>query len=144
MKFLCTKNCCPCCLIFDCFNFFRLVFTCFKCLVLQNLFLKKCVCPDNFNYYTTDQVYFNLEFSHGNKTTPSLSSNFCICIFKKIPCTTKDLDELFDYKIFPLLSFYNWKKLELLNSKHQQNIFSRLKNYIKLAYPKNTFLPWHF
>ena len=52
MKFLCTKNCCFCCLVFTQFylvNQFLLVF----CFSIANFFLKKWVCPDSLIYYTT-------------------------------------------------------------------------------------------
>ena len=72
--------------------------------------------------------HFYLKLFHGNKTTPSSPSYFCICIFKGIQCTAKfpsilecwkDLDELFGYKIFPLSSLCNLeKKLKVLHSRH--------------------------
>ena len=68
MRFLCTKNCCFCCLVFACFyfaNYFLLVW-CFLC------HKKFWLCPDRFIYYTTDialltalwRIYISSIFLH--------------------------------------------------------------------------------
>ena len=101
-----------------------------------------------------DQAHSDLKYFHGNKKDPSSPSYFCTCVFEVIPCTAKlpssivcwkDLDELFDYTIFPLSTLYNWKKkMKTLDSKHQQNAFPKLKSHIKLSYRKTTLLKEHF
>ena len=61
MKFLCTKNCCFCCLVFAYFRFvswFLLVLF----IVLQKLLFENFrVCPDNLIYYTA-QIQLKFAF----------------------------------------------------------------------------------
>ena len=113
--------------------------TCYEILI--NTFLRR------------DQVQFDLKFFHKKRTTQSFPSYFCICIFEGVPCTAKlpsflvcwkDLDELFDYKIFALSSHYNWKKIESFRYQVPTECLSHSKRIYQTIISKTTFIAGHF